>query len=402
VTTDTFNRPTGGTSRLSLEEKNVTTPLPRSLRRTVATSFALVIGAAGLAACGANDSEGGSDAGSSSSESASTGGGGGGATIALLLPESKTTRYEAFDKPLFEKKVAELCADCKVTYYNADQDEAKQAEQLETAITQEAKVIVLDPVNGAGAGGMIDSAHEAKIPVIAYDRFIDGADYYMSFDNETVGKIQGQALVDAMGDKGNILMLNGAPSDPNAAQFKAGAHSVIDASNLKILAEYDNPDWSPDNAQQFVTDQLSKYDPSEINGVYAANDGQAGGVVAALTGAGVAPDKLPPITGQDAELAAIQRIVAGEQSMTVYKPIPIEANTAAEVAVDLATGKDVPSKTDSGIEQSDYKSVKSFIFTPIAVTKDNVKDTIIADGFYSASDICTGDYADACTAAGIS
>ncbi|MFT4288287.1 sugar ABC transporter substrate-binding protein [Nocardioides sp.] len=380
----------------------MTTPLRRTAARPLIMLGALALGAAGLAACGANDSEGGSDADASVSESASSSGGGGGATIALLLPESKTTRYEAFDKPLFEKKVGELCADCEVSYYNADQDEAKQSEQLETAITEGAKVIVLDPVNGDGAGGMIESAHAASIPVIAYDRFIEGADYYMSFDNETVGKIQGQALVDAMGGKGDILMLNGAPSDPNAAQFKKGAHSVIDASDIKVLEEYDNPDWSPENAQQFVTDQLSKYDPSEINGVYAANDGQAGGVVAALTGAGVAADALPPITGQDAELAAVQRIIAGEQSMTVYKPIPIEANTAAEVAVDLATGTDVPATTESGIAQSDYEGVTSFIFTPIAVTKDNVTDTIIADGFYSASDICTGDYADACTAAGIS
>ncbi|MCW2794442.1 MAG: sugar transporter substrate-binding protein, partial [Nocardioides sp.] len=222
------------------------------------------------------------------------------------------------------------------------------------------------------------------------------------FDNETVGKMQGQALVDAMGDKGNILMLNGSPDDPNAAQFKAGAHSVIDASGVKILEEYDNPDWSPENAQKFVTDQLSQYDPSEIQGVYAANDGQAGGVVAALTGGGVAADALPPITGQDAELAAIQRIIAGEQSMTIYKPIPIEAETAAEVAVKLATGEDVGSTSDTGIDQSDYKGVKSFIFDPIAVTKDNVADTVVADGFYKAADICTSDYADACKAAGIS
>ena len=120
---------------------------------------------------------------------------------------------------------------------------------------------MLDPVNGAGAGGMVTSAQDADIPVIAYDRFIAEADYYMSFDNETVGKMQGEALVEAMGDEGSILMLNGAPTDPNAAQFKAGAHSVIDESNLEILEEFDNPDWSPEKAQQFVTDQLSKYDP---------------------------------------------------------------------------------------------------------------------------------------------
>jgi D-xylose transport system substrate-binding protein len=116
----------------------------------------------------------------------------------------------------------------------------------------------------------------------------------------------------------------------------------------------------------------------------------------------VALDKLPPITGQDAEAAAIQRILAGEQAMTIYKPIPIEAETAAEIAVDLVNGGDVPATTDTGVDQSDYQGVKSYIFKPIVVTKDNVKDTVIADGFYSASDICTGDYADDCKAAGIS
>ncbi len=149
-------------------------------------------------------------------------------------------------------------------YYNADQDEAKQAQQMTTALDQGADVVVLDPVNGEGATGMVDEAKGQDVPVIAYDRFIENADYYMSFDNETVGKMQAQALVDAMGDKGDILMLNGAPSDPNAAQFKAGAHSVLDGSGVKILAEYDNPDWSPENAQQWTTDQLNKYDPASI------------------------------------------------------------------------------------------------------------------------------------------
>lgn len=366
--------------------------MPRPTLRLAAVGVAFLISAGALSACGANDAQSGGD----------SAGGNDNPTIALLLPESKTTRYEAFDRPLFEKKVAELCADCNVVYYNADQDEAKQSQQVDTAISEGANVLVLDPVNGAGAGGMVQSAHDADAKVIAYDRLIKEADYYMSFDNETVGKMQAEALVEAMGDKGNILMLNGAPSDPNAAQFKAGAHSVLDKSNVKILEEYDNPDWSPENAQTFVTDMLSKYDADQINGVYAANDGQAGGVVAALTGGGVAADALPPITGQDAEVAAIQRILAGEQSMTIYKPIPIEADTAAEVAVALAKGDDVPTKSATGIEQSDYEDVTSYIFTPIVVTKDNVKDTVIADGFYTAADICTGEYAKACQAAGIS
>jgi len=365
-----------------------------SLPRVAALATAIVIGGAGLSACGANEAQ---TSGSDEDSSGSAGG-----KIALLLPESKTTRYEAFDKPLFEAKVAELCSECEVDYFNADQDEQKQAQQLTSALTAGADVVVLDPVNGAGATGMVAEAQGQDVPVIAYDRFIEGADYYMSFDNETVGQMQGEALIEAMDDQGSILMLNGAPSDPNAAQFKAGAHSVLDSSGVTILEEYDNPDWSPENAQQWTSDQLSKYKPTEINGVYAANDGQAGGVVAALTGAGVSRDSLPPITGQDAEIAAIQRILAGEQALTIYKPIPIEAETAAEVAVELATGEEVGETTDTGVTQSDYNGVTSYIFDPIAVTQDNVADTVIADGFYDASDICTGDYAKACQEAGIS
>lgn len=363
-----------------------------TIRRVVALGAFAVFGVGSLAACGANDAQSGGD---------SSGEGGGDKVIALLLPESKTTRYEAFDRPLFEAKVAELCDDCTVDYYNADQDEAKQNEQVDSAIGKGASVVVLDPVNGEGATGMVQTAQDADATVIAYDRFIEGADYYMSFDNFSVGEAQGEALVEAVGDSGDILMLNGAPSDPNAAQFKEGAHSVLDESGLTIIEEYDNPDWSPENAQQWTTDQLAKYDPSDIAGVYAANDGQAGGVVSAMTGAGVASDALPPITGQDAELAAIQRIIAGEQAMTVYKPIPIEAETAAEVAVAIANGDEAPETSEGGVSQSDYEGVTSYIFDPVVVTQDNVADTIVADEFYAVEDICSGQYADACKAAGL-
>ncbi len=355
----------------------------KSARRSSVLVAVATIAVGGLAACGANDADsggGGDDSGN------------GGKKIALLLPEAQTTRYEAFDKPLFEAKVAELCSDCEFLYYNADLDAGTQQQQVETAISENADVIVLDPVDGEAAAGLVRSAQEADIPVVAYDRFIEGADYYLSFDNKTVGELQAQALVDAIPDGGDILMLNGAPTDPNAAQFKEGAHSVLDGSNLNIVAEYDNPDWTPENAQQFVTDQFGSIDPASIAGVYAANDGQAGGVIAALTGAGLTT--IPPVTGQDAELAAIQRIVSGQQYMTVYKPYPIEAETAAEVAVAIANGEDVGDTTD-------FEGVPSFIFDPVVVTMDTVADTVVADGLYTVEDICTADYADACAAAGV-
>lgn len=353
-------------------------PSRRRQRLALATVAALV-GTGALSACGANEAQESADDAKS---------------IALLLPESKTTRYEAFDKPLFEEKVAELCSDCEVSYYNADQDPAKQQQQVETAISENVDVIVLDPVDGKAAAGLVTSAQDEDIPVVAYDRFIEGADYYLSFDNEAVGRLQGEALLEAMGGEGSILMLNGAPTDPNAGQFKAGAHSALDGK-AEILAEYDNPDWSPDNAQQWTTDQLGKIDPADVDGVYAANDGQAGGVVAAMTGAGVAEDALPPITGQDAELAAIQRIVAGQQAMTIYKPIKVEAHGAAELAVRLVNGEEI---TDT----EDFQGVASYIYDPVVVTADNVADTVVADGFYSVEDICTQEYADACAEAGLS
>ncbi|MGH1562953.1 substrate-binding domain-containing protein [Mumia sp. DW29H23] len=349
--------------------------------RTAVGAASVVVLAAALGACGGDDDGDGGGGGSDSK------------TIALLLPETKTTRYEAFDKPLFEAKVQELCDDCEVKYLNADQDASKQQQQAESAITDGAAVLVLDPVDSEAAVGIVKSAQSSEVPVIAYDRFIEGADYYMSFDNERVGELQGQALVDATGGTGDILMLNGAPTDPNAAQFKKGAHAAIDASGLNIVAEFDNPDWSPDNAQKFVSSQLNNIDAASLAGVYAANDGQAGGVIAALRADGLT--KFPPVTGQDAELAAIQRIVAGDQYMTIYKSIKTEAEKAAEVAVALVNGDDVG-------ETTDFQGVKSFIFDPVVVTKDNVKDTVVADGFYTVEDICTPEYADACSAAGLS
>lgn len=352
------------------------------ISRTAALGLVTLISAAGLTACAAN-----------SADDASGDGGEGGKTIALLLPETKTTRYEAFDKPLFEAKVKELCDDCTVNYLNADQDASKQQQQAQSAITDGASVLVLDPVDGKSAEGIVKSSQSSDVPVVAYDRFITGADYYISFNNERVGELQGEALVDATGDSGDILMLNGAPTDPNAAQFKQGAHNVIDKSKLNVVAEYDNPDWSPDNAQQFTSSQLNNIDPEDLAGVYAANDGQAGGVFAALKAAGVSD--YPPITGQDAELAGIQRILAGEQYMTVYKPIKTEAEQAAQLAVDLLNGE-TPSDT------TDFQDVPSYILDPIAVMKDNVKDTVVKDEFYTVDQICTDQYADACAAAGLS
>jgi D-xylose transport system substrate-binding protein len=366
--------------------------------RTFAVIFAFVgVMALALAACGDDDDDGGGGG--------SSGGGGGGesGSIALLLPESKTARYESQDRPNFERKAKELCADCKIIYSNADQDAAKQQQQAEAAITNGAKVLVLDPVDAASAGAIVQNAKSRQIPVISYDRLITDADidYYISFDNEQVGKLQGESLVKKLTDdgaKGDIIMINGAPTDNNAKLFKEGAHSVIDGSDFKVAKEYDTPDWSPDKAQQEMEQAVTAVGKDGFVGVYAANDGTAGGAIAAMKGNGIDP-KTRPTTGQDAELAAIQRILIDEQYMTVYKAIKAEAEAAAELAVALAKGETPPAaddKIDNGMKQ-----VPSILLTPVAVTKDNINDTIIKDKFWSVDEICTGKYAAGCKEAGI-
>jgi D-xylose transport system substrate-binding protein len=350
-----------------------------------------------LASCGGDDDNGGSSGGGGGD------GGGGGGSIALLLPESKTARYESQDRPNFEKKVKELCSDCDIIYSNVDQDAAKQQQQAEAAITKGAKVLVLDPVDAASAGAIVNRAKQSDIPVISYDRLITDADidYYISFDNAKVGKLQGDALVKKLkddGKSGSIVMINGAPTDNNAKLFKEGAHSVIDSSGFKVAKEYDTPDWSPDKAQQEMEQAITAIGKGGFVGVYAANDGTAGGAIAAMKGNGVDPTKIPT-TGQDAELAAIQRILAGEQYMTVYKAIKPEAEQAAELAVALAKGETPPKTTDKVNNGS--KDVPSFILNPVSVTVDNINDTVVKDGFWSVDEICTGKYAAACKKAGI-
>lgn len=325
--------------------------------------------------------------------------------IALLLPESKTARYESHDRPAFEKRVRELCAGCKVLYSNADQDAAKQQGQAEAALTNGAKVLVLDPVDSASAAAIVARAKQSKVPVISYDRLVLNADvdFYISFDNEKVGKLQGQALVDKLASsnqkEGTIVVINGAPTDNNAKLFKAGAHSVLDGSGLKLGAEYDTPDWSPDKAQQQMEQALTRLGKDKVVGVYAANDGTAGGAIAAMKAAGI--KTLPPVTGQDAELAAIQRVVAGEQFMTVYKAVKPEAETAADLAVALARGQAPDASKINGKVNNGRKDVPAILLTPIVVTRETVKATVVADGFWRAEQVCTSDYRAACEAAHI-
>jgi D-xylose transport system substrate-binding protein len=365
----------------------------------------LVTAVAALAAgCGSDDNS--SSTSSGSSTSAASSGSDKGGKIAFLLPENKTARYENQDKPFFTDKVKELCPKCEVLYQNATQDAAKQQQQAEAVLTQGAKVLVLDAVDVASAGAIVNRAKQQKVPVVSYGRLVADAplDYYVSIDPYKVGQQQAQEQLKALKAAGKsnprIVMINGSPTDSNSAPYKKGAEDVYKQAGAKIVKSYDTPDWSPDKAQQEMEQTITALGKNGFDAVYVANDGMAGGAIAAMKSAGMDPSKFH-VTGQDAEATGVQRILKGEQLETVYQPLKEIAGKSAEIAVNLAQGKPVPAslvpdKTDNGAGQ-----VPSALIPTLSVDKSNVNDTVIKDGFLKASDICTPAYASACKDAGI-
>jgi D-xylose transport system substrate-binding protein len=368
--------------------------------RKGAALLSVAAGASLLAACGSGGSNSSSSASSSTSAASTTKN----AKIGLLLPEVKTTRYEQHDRPTFTNKVKELCPGCTVIYQNAIQDAQKQQTQAEAMLSNGVKVLVLDAVDPASVAPIVKEAQGRHVPVIAYDRLISGQPiaYYVSFDNVRQGRIQARSLLQGLGGTGKpIVMINGAPSDPSAGDYKKGAHQVFDkAGVVKVAKEFDDPDWSPDKAQREMEQAITALGKGGFAGVYSANDGMASGAIAAMKGAGIDP-KTRPISGGDAEVAAIQRILQGTQYSTIYLRIKKQAETSAQIAVALATGKPVPAGLVNARVDNGAVKVPSVLLTPVAVTKKNIGDTVIKDGFYKLSDICTQTYAAQCKAAGL-
>jgi D-xylose transport system substrate-binding protein len=343
-----------------------------------------------LTAAGCSRGDGGSDSGSGSSS---------GAKVAFLMPDEASTRYELHDKPGFENKLKELCPKCTPLYNNADGSADKQQQQFNSALAQGAKVLVLDPVDSAAAVTLVNAAHAKGAKVIAYDRPIPKAkvDFYVSFDNEAIGKSIATSLVDKV--KANkppagsgILIVNGSPTDAAAGLIKKGIHEGVDNSGVNALAEYDTIEWKPENAQKWVAGQLSRFGP-KIVGVVAANDGTAGGTIAAFKAAGINPN--PPVSGNDATVAGLQLIIAGDQWNTISKPSEIVGGAAAEVANDLLNDKK-PDTTDT-LFGSPTK-----LYNPTLVTADNLKSEIVDKDINTADELCTQAYAAGCQKLGIS
>jgi len=328
-----------------------------------------------------------------------------GKKIAFLLPDSQATRYETRDVPIFEAKIKGMCSDCTVDYRNARDDASAQLTQAEAALSGGANVLVLDPVDATAASAIVARAKARQVPVISYDRLVLNAPavaYFVSFDDSAVGPLQANGLLGALKDKTNptVVMINGDPGDNLARLLKVGAQNIF-SGKVTIAKAYDTPQAGPDTAQTEMADALTALH-NKVDAVYAADDAAAAGAIAALVGAGV-KKPLPPVTGAGADLAAVQRILAGDQYMTVYKGIRAEAESAAQLAYDLAYGVAVPSTMTNGKTVDNGRaSVPALLVSPVAVTRQTIISTVIADGFLSRADLCTDQFAKACAAVGIS
>ncbi|MEA2362730.1 MAG: D-xylose transport system substrate-binding protein [Thermoleophilaceae bacterium] len=368
-----------------------------SRRRSLwALAAAGTLAMSGLAACGGDDNNNGGGGSSSS-------GGGDKPKVAVLLPDSKSSvRWETVDRPLLQKALEAGGVEANIT--NAEGDKSTQQQQAEQAITNGAKVLLLVNLDSGSGAAIAANAKSQGVKVIDYDRLTldtDANDYYVSFDNEEVGRLQGQGLVDCVGNKPNaqIAVLNGSPTDNNATLFKNGYDSVInkkfDSGEWTKVDDQSVPDWDNQKALTIFEQMLQKAN-NKVDGVLAANDGLGNAAISALK-----QRKLPqiPVTGQDATLEGLQNIVNGDQCMTVYKAIEREANAAAELAIALAKGEK-PTVTTVPVDNGTHK-VPSVLEKPVPVTKDNIAEYFGAPDYPKKADICAGNVAAKCKELGL-
>lgn len=313
------------------------------------------------------------------------GAGGGQPLIGLSLDTLKEARWQA-DRDLFVKRAGELGV--RVDVQSANGDDNQQIRDVESLLTSGIKVLVIVPHDGVAMARAVEMAHKAGVPVISYDRLIRNSDVdlYLSFDNVKVGELQAQYVVNKLpGGKGRIVRVYGSPTDNNAKLFKQGQDNILNPlikkGDIKVVRQDWAEDWKPENAKRIVnaaiTDSGGKFDA-----VLASNDGTAGGAVQALLEAGLAGKVI--VTGQDAELAACQRIARGTQSMTIYKPLKVLAAKAAEAAATMAKGKPIVAKETVNNGKIDVPSIFNEVYT---VTKENLRDTVVKDGFLKEQDI---------------
>ncbi|ABU79342.1 D-xylose ABC transporter substrate-binding protein [Cronobacter sakazakii] len=303
--------------------------------------------------------------------------------IGMAIDDLRLERWQK-DRDIFVSKAESLGA--KVFVQSANGNEETQMSQIENMINRGVDVLVIIPYNGQVLSNVVAEAKREGIKVLAYDRMINNADidFYISFDNEKVGELQAQSLVDKV-PQGNYFLMGGSPVDNNARLFRDGQMKVlkpfIDSGKIKVVGDQWVDGWLPENALKIMENALTANN-NKIDAVVASNDATAGGAIQALSAQGLAGKVA--ISGQDADLAGIKRIIAGTQTMTVYKPITQLANTAAEVAVEL--GNDKQPKSDATLNNG-LKEVPARLLTPIKVDKSNIESTVIKDGFHKKSEL---------------
>jgi len=354
----------------------------------------MTAGALALAACGEDEEAGGGGQ--------AAGGGDEPGRVAVLLPDSKSSvRWETVDRPFL--KQAFDAAGVPVDIVNAEGDKNTQRQQAEQAITNGAKVLLLTNLDSGSGAAIIANAKSQGVKVIDYDRLtLNGdSDYYVSFDNEAVGRLQGEGLADCLGDASNprVAVLNGSPTDNNATLFKRGYDSVInpkfESGDWTEVDDQAVPDWDNQRALTIFEQMLQKAD-NQIDGVLAANDGLGNAAISALKQRKL--DQIP-VTGQDATLQGIQNIVAGDQCMTVYKAVKKEADAAAKLAIALAKGQNPTGVTDK--VNNEQKDVPAVFLEPVAVNRENLSEYLGEPDFPKKEEICAGRLASACQEAGL-
>ena len=299
------------------------------------------------------------------------------AVVAFLLASTQAQRWQDVDQPVFAEHLEESCRGCDYLTANADGDAERQVEQFRQALDDGADVVVLNAVDGERGAEMVAMAGD--VPVIAYDRFLPGADWFVSADPAVIGRQMAQAVVDAEGKKSRVLMVNGGADDANALAIREAATGVFKRHQVQVVDELQPATWGADEAKEFVLANQSKL--AGVDAVLAANDTQASGVVAALEELKVPVRDYPFITGQDAELQAVRRVVAGQQGMTVYKEIRQMAQSAADLSIDLMLDTQPEDTTE-------YAGVPALMLTPVAVTRSTIAGTVVRDGVFGLEEIC--------------
>ena len=306
--------------------------------------------------------------------------------IGLSMDTLKEERWQV-DRDLFTAAVQAAGAD--VLVQSANSNDAVQLQNIESLITQKVDALVIIPHDGAAMAKAVNLAHQAGIPVLSYDRLITGCDLdlYLTFDNVKVGELQAQFLADRLPSNGKLRLIRiyGSKTDNNAKLFKQGQDNILNpliaAGKVEVIFEDWADDWKPENAKKITNAAITKNGPN-FDAILASNDGTAGGAIQALTEEGIAGKII--VTGQDADLAACQRIAQGKQAMTVYKPIQSIAAKAAELALDLARRKPIVARDAVNNGQTDVPSV---LLDIVAVTKENLRETVVKDGFRKESDV---------------